>query len=145
MDETNPTEPVAEQQEASKPYDREVLNIEVVKFASKKCRLCQHGTGIIRQHTNQQGFGMVRKNQTKIIESICGCAMQRFIKKHEQDLIAVGEQFFWKVGTAPALTFDTLSESRTTDEDFKQLEQMKQEANALQAEREELVKELDNA
>jgi hypothetical protein len=83
---------VAEEAKNPPGTTRRVFVFEILGFAKKSCRLCI-GVGV---------FSMTNDPKVATRETICGCAVRRFLKFHGTDVTATPSgDFFWLEGRDP--------------------------------------------
>lgn len=83
----------------------EVQPEEITAFAKSSCKYCA-GSGFLVRHVSPMSNGVVTKLARVRMQTICGCAGQRFIKKNRSNIIATEEGLYWRPEVKPAIRID---------------------------------------
>lgn len=85
----------------------EVQPEEITAFAKSKCKYCS-GSGFVIRHVSPMSNGVVTKLARVRMQTICGCAGQRFIKKNRSNILATEDGLYWRPEVKPAVALDEL-------------------------------------
>lgn len=76
------------------PLGRPVDPAEVRLFAKARCNYCQ-GSGNAIRIVPTKGPFVRAENGVQRVETLCGCAMRRFLKVNREKVIVTQEGAFW--------------------------------------------------